>query len=308
MQITKKFIFLLLVWMTNAAWAEDLFLKSTYERAQSSHPLIAIAAHYDASRLQYLSLVLSSLSTFPRATIVIFTNTFQEQQLANIRQVCSATLCNQEKEISIEVLSCQVDHPYHLTWSHKEMIKNEFLNNERYSHFIYLEDDMELSFDNFLYFLEYRELLRDKHLLPSLLRVEYHSGFNDFTSTDQPGPIKIHERPHFDLGDIIFINMPNPYMACFILDQELAVEYVNSLSFDIDQSYFRIGWKERERSAMGLCFENIPKTFHSRYVVSVDKKTNIAPKCVWIRHLPNNYADHPTTDYGKRRMSELFVP
>ena len=63
----------------------------------------------------------------------------------------------------------------------------------------------------------------------------------------------------------------------------------------------------RERAAMGLCFENIPVFFQSRYVVPVSTKTGIAPNYTWISHLPNNYANNPSIPFGKIRMNSLFV-
>lgn len=309
----NKLAFLLLLGMSYTAHAEDLFLPSTYERANDSCCLVAITAYYDESRLQYLSQVLSSLGSFPKADIIVLTNTFDEKELANLNHVCTDALHNRTGNVSFSIRSYPVDPAlggkgsYYLTWSHKDIIKNEFAPNEYYSHFIYLEDDMEFRWDNFLYLLEYRELLRDKHFLPSLLRVEHHSIYDDFTYTDSPDRIKVSERPRFMLGDMMCLNLYNPYMACFLLDHELADEYICSASFDVELSTMRTGWPIRERANAGLCFENIPKPYSNRYVVIIDPKTGRAPAYTWIRHLPNNYANSSWCGgYGKTRMSELF--
>jgi len=210
--------------------------------------------------------------------------------------------------MSWEVRKCAVEpHNYNLTWEHKPAIKDEFLHSNEYTHFIYLEDDEELTFDNFQYFLEYREKLRNRGLLPALVRVEYHKGLNDFTVTDQPGPVTVANCPHFTLDGFMLINLNHPYMGCFILDQELAAEYVDSLSFGVETSLKRTGWHIRERSAAGVCFENIPTGFTSRYVIPVDQNAHTIPKCVWIRHLPNNYADWEGMGYGKTPVNNLFI-
>lgn len=300
--------YIILLLGSSRAVADECFSEATHQRAQSSHPLVAITAHYSELRLQYLSQVLTSLGTFPHATVIIYTNTVDETELSNLKHVCSDALAHRNEDVSWSIRSCpNLLHEYFLTWEHKPAIKDEFVQSGIYSHFIYLEDDEELTFDNFLYFLEYRERLRSKNLLPAFLRVEYHKGLNDFTSTDQLSPVQVSHCPHFALGDLIFINLYLPYMGCFILDQELAEEYVNSLSFDINQSCQRTGWPIRERAAAGLCWENIPPGFRSRYVVAADKNSGVPPRYIWIRHLPNNYADLIHVEYGKTPMRNLFV-
>ncbi len=58
---------------------------------------------------------------------------------------------------------------------------------------------------------------------------------------------------------------------------------------------------------MGLCFEHIPPSFQSRYVVPVSIQTGLIPSCAWIFHLPNNYANDPQTSFGKVQMNALFI-
>jgi hypothetical protein len=201
-------------------------------------------------------------------------------------------------------------HPHHLAWCHKEIIAGQFVSentSHRYSHFLYLEDDMRLSFANFSYFVEFREILRDIGMLPAFLRVEYSSKSNAFFNTDNIEPVPTNALPYLESEKHFLINMPNPYCACFILDAELAAEYVRSRSFDLAGSREVTGWEIRERAAMGLCFENVPPPFKCRYVVPVAKHTGIAPSFAWISHLPNNYADDPETLFGKIPMDALFV-
>lgn len=172
--------------------ANHFFSNSTHAYANSSYPLIAITAYYDDSRLQYLLQVLNSLSNFPKAHIVIFTNSVTDEQRLNLENVCTKALSHRSLNIGWEIRKCAVEpNGYCLTWQHKPMIADEFVNSEIYTHFIYLEDDEELTLDNFLYFVEFREKLRDRGLLPALIRVEYHKGLNEYTATDQMGPICI---------------------------------------------------------------------------------------------------------------------
>ena len=125
---------------------------------------------------------------------------------------------------------------------------------------MYLEDDIRLSFVNFCYFLEYREVLRDTGLLPSFVRVEYCQALNGFVSSDNETPVDVSTRPRIDHGDIVLVNPPLPYTACYILDTTLAREFLRTRSFNRERSRAVTDMFVRERAAMGLCFENVTGT------------------------------------------------
>lgn len=265
--------------------------------------LVAITFHFSRSRLEYLETVLASLATFPKIDIIVVTNTFNEKKIAAIQNIYKSD--NNEHSLSIRSYG-NLEHPFLLTWCHKDIIANEFVkNNQGHTHFIYLEDDMSFNFDNFQYFITYREILKTQGLLPSFLRAEYHQKKNIYTNTDNHEAFQVMSQPYVKVDDFLFVNPPNPYMACFVLDRELALEYSQSSSFDRRKCH--IPWQVRESAAAGLCFENIPKSFSSRYVVPVSLETRQCPKCAWIYHLPNNYALNPSTPFGKVPMDSLFI-
>ena len=175
------------------------------------------------------------------------------------------------------------------------------------THFIYLEDDIELSFANFCYFVEYREVLRSFGLLPAFIRVEYSAVLGGLVASDAFWPVYVPVQSHIRLGDTVLVNMPNPYNPFFILDVELAAEYVWSRSFDREGSRALCSWGVRERAAIGLCLENVPPPFQTRYVVPVSRRTAMAPAFARVRHLPDNYANDPRSPLGKVRVDELFA-
>jgi hypothetical protein len=155
--------------------------------------------------------------------------------------------------------------------------------------------------------MEFRELLRNYGLLPSFLRVEYSAAFHGFVASDAFWPVYVPVQSHIVLGDTVLVNLPNPFNPCFILDMELAGEYVQSRSFQHDGSATMCSWGVRERAAMGLCLENVPEPFQTRYVVPVSRQSDMVPAFARISHLPNNYANDPRMPLGKVRMDALFV-
>jgi hypothetical protein len=278
------------------------------ERAREAHILCAITFHFDSAHLGFLAEVLRSLSAFPVAAmdVVVVTNTLREQDLARLRSLCGDMPSG--KNGSIRSYG-ELDHPHHLTWYHKEIISSEFVkdNQNRYSHFIYLEDDILLSFANFCYFMEFREILRPFGLLPAFLRAEYSANLGALVASDAFWSVYVPVQSHIRLNDTVLVNLPNPYNPCFILDLELAEEYVRSPSFDRDASQAVCRWGVRERAAMGLCLENVPPPFQTRYLVPVSRRTGKLPEFPRISHLPNNYANDPRSPLGKGRLDELFV-
>jgi hypothetical protein len=278
------------------------------ERARAGRILCAITFHFSIAHLGFLAAVLRSLSEFPVAdmNVVIVTNAFSEEDLAQLRHLCSAMPSG--KSASVRSYG-DLAHPFDLTWCHKAIISEEFVegNHGLYTHFIYLEDDIELSFANFCYFVEYREILRSFGLLPAFLRVEYSSAVGGLVASDAFWPVYVPAQSHICVGDTVLVNMPNPYNPCFILDLELAEEYVRSRSFDREASQAVCQWGVRERAAMGLCLENVPPPFQTRYLVPVSRRTATTPAFARVRHLPDNYANNPHSSLGKVRIDELFA-
>jgi hypothetical protein len=278
------------------------------DRAQAARVLCAITFHFSDTHLGFLAAVLRSLSEFPVAdlSVVIVTNTFNEEDLAQLRRLCSEMPSG--KSAAIRSYG-DLPHPFDLTWCHKAIISEEFAagGHGRYTHFIYLEDDIELSFANFCYFVEYREILRSFGLLPAFVRVEYSTALGSLVASDAFWPVYVPVQSHICLGDTVLVNMPNPYNPLFILDVELAAEYVRSRSFDHESSRALCSWGVRERAAMGLCLENVPPPFQTRYLVPVCRRTGKLQEFARISHLPNNYANDPRSPLGKLRVDELFV-
>lgn len=144
--------------------------------------------------------MLSSLSTFPKNQIILITNTIKKNELKDLENLYRQILPDGVEGQDISIRSYpNLQDPFDLTWYHKEIITNEFLNNNSiYSHFIYLEDDIAFNFMNFVYFLEYRKLLRNEGLLPSFLSVEYQNKTGIFVNTEHQKQINLLTQPFIE--------------------------------------------------------------------------------------------------------------
>src|SRR4029078_29643 len=112
-------------------------------------------------------------------------------------------------------------------------------------------------FDNFQYFVRYRHSLQASRLIPSFIRIEFNSNDNRLYIVDQIGVSDLMSRKVVNVDSYSFVNPDYPHNAMFILDRDLALEYINTRSFDRDRSIeVRPQWGLCERASMGLCFED----------------------------------------------------
>ena len=277
--------------------------------------LADITFHYKKSRLQYLLQVVKAFSEFPIESmdIIIVTNVAEENKLHDITSLCSPLIAphparpDNNRTLSVESFSDLTD-PWHLTWCHKHLISGRFLDTEiAYSHYIHVEDDILVSFDNFCYFVRYRDLLQNKRLIPSFNRVEFNFNDNQLYLADQIGISDFLSRQKVDADEFVFVNPDYPYNAMFILDRDLALEYIDTRSFDRDRSVdVRPQWGIGERASMGLCFESPPEGFSCRYAIPIDHDTLTIPYWSWVYHIANNYTNDSRPRLGKTPINQMF--
>jgi hypothetical protein len=271
--------------------------------------LVAITFHHVPKRVIYLLDVVRSLADFAvrRMDIHVMINDVPDADIAALHEILAGTL---PRGFSIAFRRCRdLGHPFELTWAHKPLITGEFLaTGSPYTHFVYLEDDMRFGFRNFRYFLDYRAALAPFGLIPSFLRVEYSAEAREMRSTDIQRAMAFDDYGKIACAPFIFMAHRNPYCAIYVLDRGLAAEYVATASFGLVSSERIRTVGVRERSAMGLCWENVPAGFRSRYVIPIDPTRMAAAAECWVPHLPNNYADRATTASGKLAMRDLIIP
>ena len=289
---------------------------TNFENLYPFRILVSITFHYRAARLEYLFGVIRALSEYPVEVldIVVVTNVDNEEKLTGMRALCEPLLepipsgQPSKKTLSFKSFT-QLSNPWFLPWAHKSIISETFMSkNSTYTHFIYLEDDIVLSMDNFLYFVGFREKLAGYGLIPSFQRIEYNNADNHLYLLDQVGVSAFEGRQRVEIDNYTFVNLDYPHMAMFILDRALATEYVSSSSFDRQRSVaIRPDWGIAERASMSLCFENTPAGFAHRYVSPVNPVTRTTPRWSWVYHIANNYSKNEFTPFAKTRTDQLFA-
>lgn len=269
--------------------------------------LTCISFHYVESRLQYLK---QTLATQPlladRVRVLVITNTAVQEQLDAIR----ACFPPAAEKFSCETFSAgPLDHPFDLTWVHKRILTGVFLPDPTFSHFLYLEDDLELKPEGMAYWLEAREQLRPFGLIPSFFRVERARGSAVWRSSDQMRPVCARLLPHTRISPSLwFMNLPNPYQGMYLFDRELAAEHAAGPAVEKGFGPWDVVGI-RESAAQGQTFVAVPPDFMARNAVPFDPRDNSIPEHCFVHHLPNNYADNPASPFGKLAVPDgLLAP
>ncbi len=192
--------------------------------------------------------------------VIVATNTSDENEIASIQRLCGPLLefasHSSDCQKSLEIHSFpNLTDPLLLPWAHKPLIVQRFLREPDYTHYIYLEDDIQFSFANLCYFLKYRQSLRRVGLLPSFVRVEYNFSDDELYSSDQTGFIPIDNRAAVRRDGLLFMNIGNPYNAAFVLDRELAEELLQP---------GHSGWRPAKQFINGVHGNEQPGDFASK--------------------------------------------
>lgn len=244
--------------------------------------VIAVCCHFNEARLSYLDQISSHFASLgSEVLVVIVTNTSNSEEIKKIEYVIAG------KGFSFRFFTPNtLGHPLLLTWAHFPVFK-ELLQDESFTHFMYLEDDTLITHENMSYWIEGRELLKPYGLIPSFLRVEKKVNDDRWYSSDCPHPFYIYALPKIEVKkNFGFVNFPELYQGMYLLDRELMIEHLSGPTYSPNSGV----WGIQEKAAQGLTFSNVPKGYTTRNLIPYQLDSmKIDERCL-IHHVPNNYA------------------
>jgi len=202
-------------------------------------------------------------------------------------------------------------HGYYLTWGHIPVLRRA-ARTDRFSHLIYLEDDMRFTEQHLNYWCRYRAPLKQVGLLPGFVRFEWHEKEKylvDVSTPLDPARCRRAIPTHGDLCSHA-VALHNPYQAMYLLDRALIGEHFRfSRSRSPLRSRASSTWNIRERAAAGPIFDDVPAGLRSRNVVPV--RTNGSSQrldpCCLIEHVAGTYTDDSTSQFGTLKVDNLFT-
>lgn len=206
------------------------------------------------------------------------------------------------KRINYIFHNFESDHPYKLTWKCRKLM---FFQRNDYEIFIFGEDDIVFSKNNFKYWLKYKDICIKNNFNLGFLRVEINKKNNSLYSSDQIRRIKYYA----SLNGKNFGKLENTYCSFWIYDKNEFKEFIKT-------RYWRFDWKWytlsgilliREMAAVGWHGEDMNGLFMNRYVASIIPIINYnLDKNSFIRHISNKYANAPAGLFGTLKVKEIL--
>ncbi|RIV83046.1 hypothetical protein D2V07_17135 [Aurantiacibacter zhengii] len=270
---------------------------------------MSIAAHYVPGRVQYLAKVLDAIQgwDYPNIRVTLVTQDLSlndEPQLLECRQKL------EDRGIGLQLDKVHdLAHPWHLTWWHKDHLRAwAWKDGSAGDFFVYIEDDIVFTNENLQYFVRTLPRMKSVGCIPGFLR--YESALPDkVIAPDYRGHQIVREADIVSLDGREYVNPDYPYWAGFIMDRELATEYLASPYSDLERGSdmpHTLANMCRERSAFALTYWNVPAGMASRNLVPIDKNRQPLGEClVW--HSAENYSVSKYHSFGTVGIDEIFL-
>jgi hypothetical protein len=230
--------------------------------------LVCIAFHYIPDRIGQLMKVIDRLTTYNMDVHVI---------------VDSNSSFSLPERNEVVICTHSLSHPYHLAWMHRKHFKE---NIHEYDWFMYLEDDMDVPYENFNEYVSNFEMLWNLNCVPSFVRIEEYNNkkfVTDVTSVQKLQKVMI--------GNKEFVSLSQPYHAFWIMPKK---ELLSTLSSNFVRTEL-----SRENAASYPMWE-----LGRKPLVRVEND-RISPLC-YSFHLTNNYAPYSCTPFGKIEIDKLL--
>jgi len=267
---------------------------------------IALTAYDPLSRFDPLLRALESYSELPGyKTVYIYVDKPHEKDVPEVSELLEANV----KNLDIYFIIADAAYEgYSLTWAHKADLKSLVTSNS-FDFYIYAENDMHFTEDNFNYWLKYKNKLKHLNLEPGFCRYEVKGTnkvpFDNYKKWNLTGltynvwgdrPYEASTYLYLEDPDVLcFVSLGNPYAGLMILDQEQAESYIVSDSFDPHLSYAKTGhrnWPIADRSSMGLAFEGLnPGQEHRRVIPLIETDNGFTiPEFALVEHMDTKYS------------------
>jgi len=236
---------------------------------------VNVCFYYVEERLEQFRKVIKTLSEIPNIKLIINSNV------------------NFDSTLPIHV--SELGDPFWHTWEHKKYMP-KFLESD-YTHFAYLEGNIQVEKKTFLYWNQTRSLFLKNNLnfIPAVHRVQRDTEGQVY-SLDCTH-LQRH-RPTITVEEQKFISLSEPYQGMFIMDKELVKEHIES-------DYYKFGqkgsWGIRESANLGNMFVNIPPGYGHRYMLPLNNFSD-----TWVTHFGTDYHGDKNSPHAKIKIQDLF--
>ncbi len=168
--------------------------------------------------------------------------------------------------------------PFLLTWKCRDLL---YQQRNNYDIFMYIEDDILVSWNSIKYWLKYKNKLVENNYNLGFLRIEVKDNEEYILDLEKN---KLSKKIEIE-NENYYINDINPYCAFWIYDQKEFNRFVNSILYNPNNIK---DYGIREKSAIGL--HGLPNYWYKETLIPVDNNNDLIEYCK-IYHLDNNYVN-----------------
>lgn len=273
-----------------------------------------IVFHYNPKRLSFLSEICKNIQLINNNTDI--TLVVNKEGLKNQKKIKKEL--SKKTKIKLNFFNPKnLLDPRLLTYSHFEIFKKK-IKSKKYSHFLYLEDDILINEKNIKYWMLARKSLLKTKLIPAFLRTEINQKNKEkyLVDTTKRNFYFFQSKVLNNQKDIAFLNLYNFFTPTYFYDRELMLEHLNgpSSSIDFGHGTFNINYINQdmislgvmERAATLLAYKDVPNGFFHRNVIPVDTNTKLIKECCLIKHLSNRFTKEKESIFGKVPLKKVF--
>ena len=256
--------------------------------------VVSITFFFDEKKIPNLKKVCKSLNDISNEIeIYIFTNKISDNQKERLKN-----------ELDININLILIDNLVHdrlLPWYHLNLMKKLY-ENEKISHFMYLEDDILINRDNLYYWINSRKILKKFNLIPGFVRTEINERNKELYAIDFVRKSKLKYLPKIKINqNYHFINHKFPYQGMYLYDRDLMKEHLFGPSSNPDCGHGAydtnfidpkmINLDSMAKANIGLTYMSTPEGFYNRIVVLYNRSEKIIDSVSQIKHLSNKYSN-----------------
>ena len=250
--------------------------------------VIILCFYYNEKKINILKKNIQLISSYNFSTdLNIITNSLSKTQRNRIKK-----LFKRKNKINLFEIDNLPDSNL-LPWYSINLMKKKF-ENERNSHFMFLEDDILVSSSNICYWIYFRKILKKLNLIPAFIRYEKYKR-NKYV-IDHPRKIKFNRNPKIQTenNNYGFINSKFPYSGMFIMDRDLMREYLGSNAIRVDYSFnnkfLKSKYPIKELLNISYAYLNIPKGYYNRLLIPYNQNKQVFSYCL-IEHADTKYSN-----------------
>ncbi|EWM20203.1 hypothetical protein Naga_100947g2 [Nannochloropsis gaditana] len=272
---------------------------------------VSISFHFNVQRLTYLSRNLETMSLWDNVPDVCIGTNEPSKLLAYLQNPVTGTA------FSRKVTLCQINNlslPNLLNWRTREAMQLAFQSSVHYNTFVFVEDDVFITWDKMLKWEEDSQMLKAHNFTRTFLRYEISplNGEPHTLDFHDAGPSRLVAFPQQDGEDAKYFvqagGFEGTYAGMFVATRQQMLDFINSSFWSFIADRFCCDEGGREDASWKIQSINVPEGWDKTGLLPFNITTGRVDDRALLFHQPNNYYGRPAgwTGIPFKDMNEKF--